>query len=296
MQKKFFALTLAIGAMAFSMTSCDDDNNPGSGSETGKVNPINVFTQGLPTQVGDYVIVKGANGLVSKVIDGDDVTTFNYTPAPSRAGISIPSDYDMSMNTPWGEDENGVDLYFKLNSQGFVVYAYEVDEEPDGIATPEWWFKYDNAGRLIELKRTEGDNEVTVINYNTEGDITSVKVSDDKAPDGKMSCTIAYTDDSHSTPIANKSGIMLYDASFRIDMDEMAPAYYAGLLGKGTAHLPLKADEINQSKEGESRDYYTFEWTFNANNMPIKFVSTVTSYYPGTDPSTYTEDPIKIKW
>lgn len=287
-----------MGAMAFSFTSCDDDGDaPGSGSETVKVNPTTVFTQGLPTRVGDYVIVKGTDGLVSKIIDGNDVTTFNYTPAKSRANVSIPTDYNMSMNTPWGNDPNGVDLYFKLNAQGYVTYAYEVDEEPDGIATPEWWFKYDNAGRLIELKRTEGDNEITVITYNADGDITSVKVSDDEAPEGKMSCTISYTDATHTTPIVNKSGIMLYDASFRIDMDEMAPAYYAGLLGKGTAHLPLKADEINPSEEGEYKDYYTFEWTFNANNMPVEFVSTVTSYYPGNDtPQTYTEDPIIIKW
>lgn len=62
---------MSLGFVAFSltMTSCGDDNdepnpNPNPGEETGAtVNPATVFTNGLPTQVGNYVITKTATVL-----------------------------------------------------------------------------------------------------------------------------------------------------------------------------------------------------------------------------------------
>lgn len=33
---------------------------------------------------------------------------------------------------------------------------------------------------------------------------------------------------------------MPFDIELRVDMDEMKCAYYAGLLGKATKHLPVK--------------------------------------------------------
>lgn len=287
---------MSLGFVAFSlaMTSCGDDNdepnpNPNPGEETGAtVNPATVFTNGLPTQVGDYVITKNSNGLVTKIVDDDEVTTFDYSPAKSKSRAATrPIDYDMTMNVEWGGDKDGVDFYIQLNAQGYIEYAFEEDEdEDDGITYNEWWFKYNANGQLIEMKRTEGDNEVTTINYNADGDITSVSVKDDV--DGqKMTATVGYTDASHATPILNKSGIMLYDDSFRIDMDEMAPAYYAGLLGKGTKHLPLTNKEISY---GET-DNYTFVWVLNASDMPTSFTSTYTNQY-----GSYTDDPVIFKW
>ena len=226
-QLKFLTFALAT-ALTLGVASCSDDNdepNPNPGNENGTVNPSTVFAAGLPTQVGDAVITKNADGLVTKIVDGDQTITFDYTPAKSRAAVNIPTDYDMTMNVEWGNDEDGVDFYIKLNKQGFIEYAYEVDEDKvDGDTAEEWWFKYDVNGRMVEMKRTEGDNEITTVTYNAEGDIIAVKVSDDDTPNGKMQCTITYTDASYTTAIANKSGMMLYDDSFRIDMDEMAPA------------------------------------------------------------------------
>lgn len=298
-QFKFYALGL-VAVLTLGFTSCSDDNdepnpNPNPGTENGTVNPSTVFTAGVPSQVGDAVITTNADGLITKIVDGDQTTTFNYTPTKSRAAVNIPSDYDMTMNVEWGGDADGVDFYIKLNKQGYIEYAYEVDEDKEiGDSAEEWWFKYDENGRMVEMKRTEGDNEITTLTYNADGDITAVKVSDDDAPNGKMQCAITYTNATHTTAIANKSGIMFYDDSFRIDMDEMAPAYFAGLLGKGTAHLPLGATETNN--EGY-KDVYTFEWTLNSNQMPTVFKVTCTSYYPGSDePYTYEDDPIAIKW
>ena len=289
-------LPIAFAAMALFATSCDDKNDPepaqgSENTESGEVNPSQVFTQGLPTQVGDYVITTDGEGRVAKIVDGDEVTTFNYN--PTRA-ISIPTDYDMTMNVEWGNDEDSMDFYIKLNKQGFIEYAYEVEKDKiDGDTAEEWWFTYNDAGQLIEMKRTEGDNEITTISYDDKGNITSVKVADDDSPEGKMECTVAYTSTAFPTGIANKSGIMLYDETFCIDMDEMAPAYYAGLLGKGTTQLPLSAFETN----GDYPTNYTFSWELNANDMPIALTISY-SYKPSWSDETFTstEEPIFLKW
>lgn len=266
--KSVFVAMLAMTCVCFA--SCSDDNDePTPDVNTGKANPTTVFTQGVPSTVGDLVITKNADGLVTKIVDGETVYTFDYTGAKAKSRATRPTDYDMTMNVEWGDDENGVDFFIKLNAQGYIEYAYEEDEsEYDGLQVDEWWFKYNAAGQLIEMKRTEGDNEVTTITYNADGDITKVSVKDDE--DGnKMETTISYTDATHKNAIVNKSGIMLYDDSFRIDMDEMAPAYYAGLLGKCTKHLPLSVKEIDEQYAYN----YSFVWELDANDMPVKFTS-----------------------
>ena len=49
----------------------------------------------------------------------------------------------------------------------------------------------------------------------------------------------------------------------------MCYAYFAGILGKSTKHLPLPATE---SSEGKAYTDY-FDWSLYSENMPIKFVS-----------------------
>ena len=108
------------------------------------------------------------------------------------------------------------------------VIKYVLQVKDDGV--DKWWFSYNAAGQLIRMKRTEGDNEVTTIKY-TDGDITSVSMTSDDS-DNAYTCTISYGDE----PILNKGGLMLFDKTFSIDMDEMYPAYLAGLLGYATKH------------------------------------------------------------
>lgn len=296
MNKFVKSISFGFVALAFVMVSCSDDKEeptpettPTPGEETTvNVDPATVFTNGLPTQVGDYVITKNSDGLVTKIVEGDKIITFDYAPVKTKSRAAArPADYDMTMNVEWGSDADGVDFFIKLNAQGYIEYAFEEDEdEQDGITFNEWWFKYNDKGQLIEMKRTEGDNEVTTINYNEAGDITSISLKDDMEGQ-KMTATVGYTDATHTSPIVNKSGIMLYDDSFRIDMDEMSPAYYAGLLGKGTAHLPLTNKEVSH----EGTDDYTFVWEFDANDMPVKFTSTCTNQW-----GTNTDKPINLRW
>lgn len=308
--KMFFKFpSIALIGCSLMFASCGDDNDeptpnptpdPDPVEDTTPVNPANVFANGVPTQVGDLIITKNAKGLVTKIVDGDDVTTFNYegsAKAKSRDVVNIPTNYDMTfvVRSDDPDDTEVFTFYITLTDEGFIKYAYEVNtEEGEEPAVDEWWFTYNNLGQMIEMKRSEGDNEVTTITYNADGDITHVSVSDDI--DGvNDNTTIAYTDATHSTPILNKSGIMLYDYSLRIDMDEMAPAYFAGLLGKGTAHLPLSAVEKSKdtSYNGEATiatTNYTFTWEFNSSEMPVKFTSIATSIH-GVETSV-----IDLKW
>ena len=64
---------------------------------------------------------------------------------------------------------------------------------------------------------------------------------------------------------------MLFDETFSIDMDEMNPAYFAGLLGKPAKNLPLR-----KQRKGES-DYDLFSWALNSKNQSVKL--TVTEVY-----------------
>ena len=276
-------LFAAIGCVGLTACSDDKDEPTPNPDVTTEANAKNVFTQGIPTQVGDMTIVANNKGQVTEIKeDGEVIAKFNYDGTNSRA--TRPTDYDMTMTT-----EDGDVFYIKLNKDGFIEYAFE-EENNDEPSSDEWWFKYNDNGQMVEMKRTEGDNEVTTIKYNADGDIVEVRVKDDV--DGeKHVTTVAYTDATHATPIINKSGMMLYDDSFRIDMDEMAPAYFAGLLGKGTTHLPLSAIEKTTQIDYSDTSNYTFQWFLNPSDMPVKFISTMT--YDGGYTDT---DEVEFKW
>lgn len=297
---KFLALGL-VPVISLSLASCGDDSNEPAATPTPdpippttaiKVDPRSVFTHGLPLQVCDMRITQNTEGLVTKIVDEENITTFDYrgsSEARSRDAVNIPADYDMTfvVKSEDPDDSEEFTYYAKLTEQGFIKYAYQVTtEDGEDPAVDEWWFKYNELGQMTEMKRSEGDNEVTTIIYNAAGDITTVKVKDDI--DGeKETTTILYTDDAHTTPVDNTSGMMLYDYTFRIDMDEMAPAYFAGLLGKGTAHLPLSAKSVYATDEGTWHSSYTYSWDLSASGMPIKFTS-VQEYEWGTETDTFT--------
>lgn len=269
--KSFVAFALIASTLVLS--SCGDDNDGpiAEEEEIVKVNPKTVFTQGVPKEVGDKDITTNAEGQVTKIVDDEGlVVTFDYNGAPktkSRNGVSIPTDYDMTMFI----DDCGYKymFYLKLNKFGYIEYAYEVVGEDN--TTQEWWFKYNDNGQLIEMKRPEDYNEVTSVTYDEKGNITKVDVTNEEdGENNTCTYTISYTDAGHSTPIINKSGIMIYYFCFGVDLDEMDSAFYAGLLGKATTHLPLSNLEIDSYDESYGS---SFIWTLNEAQMPTKFES-----------------------
>ena len=70
-----------------------------------------------------------------------------------------------------------------------------------------------------------------------------------------------------STPIENKGCLMMFDELLDVDMDEMIYAYYGGMLGTATKHLPLR---MHAPYAHDSFSDYDFKWTLNSNGYPIK--------------------------
>ncbi len=126
-----------------------------------------------------------------------------------------------------------------LGNDGYVDYCKQVYNDEDssygyaGEGYDEWWFKYNSDGQMCWMKRTEGGNELTDITYK-DGDIVKV-VQTSETDSDVYTTTINYGDNL----IPNKCGAMFFDYCFAIDLDEMDVAYWAGLLGKATKHLPF---------------------------------------------------------
>ena len=80
----------------------------------------------------------------------------------------------------------------------------------------------------------------------------------------------SYTTDNITAPIENKGCLMLFDEILDVDMDEMIYAYYGGMLGKATKHLPLVGHYTYNGEDSVSDMYFT--WTLNSDSYPTELV------------------------
>lgn len=264
MNKLIKLTSIGFVALAFVATSCSDgDNDEPKPNKPVEPSIENVFSEGVPAQVGEAKITTNEKGQVTKIVDGPDVITFEY----GKFSRATEFNAKMTISDPQ-YPKDGSEFYLQLNAQGFITYALQVylDAE-EGEDT--WKFEYNADGQLTRLKRSEGGDDFK-ITY-TAGDITKV-VQDDEDGD-HCEYTISYTNADFKSVVANKGNVMLFDDFFHIDMDEMGIAYFAGLLGKSTKNLPMGF--IEKYTEGDSTDTYsgTYHWVFNNSNLPTKFYS-----------------------
>ena len=253
-----FVITLGCSALI----SCGNDNKtiePDKPTTPTEVNPLNVFTGGVPLSYGEYNILKNVKGQVSAIQanNGDEKTTFEYMESTSN-NANTPN----VVMTLESKDEKLV-LNLFLNKEGFVKHCDETEYHRDDLSQKETWdFTYNNNGQLLTMFRSEG-NERTTIKYEA-GNIVSTT---EKAVNGTQNKThkVYYTSQSVPSPIVNKGCIMLFDTTLGIDMDEMQYAYFAGLLGKATKHLPARL----VGNEGEEE---RFAWHLNASGYPTSMV------------------------
>ena len=154
-----------------------------------------------------------------------------------------------------------------IGANGFVKSCVQTYADDNSVDT--WTFGYTSEGNLNYMKRSEGGNEITTVKYK-DGDITEVTMKSDE--DGEeMEVHIFYTSDDVQTAIENKGCLMFFDTTFSIDVDEMAFAYWAGLLGKATKHLPVKNVDVLD-------DYTdTFHWSLK-NGYPESMTYQSVSY------------------
>lgn len=267
-------MSLCLGFIA-----CDDnDENDDSVNTSIVVNPAKVFTGGLPKSVSGMFISQNKDGLVTSITtDEGKKAVFEYFPG-TRAEASINS----ARITVTDEDGDITELNLQLNSDGYVEFCNSIDH----AGTPDaneftWKMKYDADSHLIEMRRSEGGGEITNITYK-DGDVikTSTRYTTDSDINGdgvidsndewKYQATIDYVTTGVTVPIKNKGCLMMFDELLDVDMDEMIYAYYGGMLGKATKHLPL-AGHYTYDNSGNTTEQ-NFSWTLNDNGYPTELL------------------------
>ncbi len=262
---RLIGTTLLMVLCAVNFTACDDDDDENNANSS--INPQKVFVNGMPKQVSDMKITQDASGLVSKIETDDAVAIFKYpTTVTTRAGLPnqlVIVELTEDIGTQY---EEKFIFNMEIGDNGFIKHC---DEKYEDGELDTWDFTYSTEGYMLSMKRSEGGNETTTITYK-EGDIVKTSTVSADEPEESSDYSIDYTSNAVTTPIENKGCLMFYDETLGIDMDEMWFAYYAGLLGKATKHLPLKLTH----KSGSYEDITNFTWTLNANGFPILLEST----------------------
>lgn len=260
-QAALFTVCAASMLAACSSDNDDDENNPDS--PTVSIDPTVVFTGKRMDDFNGYGMTYNEEGLLTKIENSEEVVTFTYPTETRNAGTRI----EMTIRDKDPLYGEGMHIDMTIGTNGFVESAIETYHNEDGKET--WQFEYNDEGHLYRMKRSEGGNETTTLTYQG-GNIAEVNMTSEEDPAERLHVTLSYG----SAPIGNKACVMLFDETFGIDMDEMAYAYWAGLLGKATRHLPVAADYENEGTE-------TFEWDIDSEGYPSS-MSHKSGYYTYT--------------
>ena len=258
-------LAIALGA-AIALTACSKNSDgPDGGEDKGKVevNPTKVFVNGMPKIVDGSVFTRDFKGRLSSIYNKEEnvLIAFAYT-----SSILGTKDVPNVVMTVTDADERTVYNLF-LNKDGFVKYCDEIDYEEKGNnpKTTTWNFEYNSDGQLIKaVQSKDGVKTSSTIAYNDGDAVETVTMSE---KDGKETdhYRIYYTSKKVTLPIENRGCIMSFDVALGLDLDHLQIAYFAGMLGKATKHLPI----YNMDKDN---DKTTFDWILNDNGFPTKIV------------------------
>ena len=258
-------LAIALGA-AIALTACSKNSDgPDGGEDKGKVevNPTKVFVNGMPKIVDGSVFTRDFKGRLSSIYNREENVLIAFAYTSSILGTKdVPN---VVMTVTDGDERTVYNLF--LNKDGFVKYCDEIDYEEKGNnpKTTTWNFEYNSDGQLIKaVQSKDGVKTSSTIAYNDGDAVETVTMSE---KDGKETdhYRIYYTSKKVTLPIENRGCIMSFDVALGLDLDHLHGAYYAGMLGKATKHLPI----YNMDKDN---DKTTFDWTFNNNGFPTKVV------------------------
>lgn len=258
-------LAIALGA-AIALTACSKNSDgPDGGEDKGKVevNPTKVFVNGMPKIVDGSVFTRDFKGRLSSIYNREENVLIAFAYTSSILGTKdVPN---VVMTVTDGDERTVYNLF--LNKDGFVKYCDEIDYEKKGNTpkTTTWNFEYNSDGQLIKaVQSKDGVKTSSTIAYNDGDAVETVTMSE---KDGKETdhYRIYYTSKKVTLPIENRGCIMSFDVALGLDLDHLHGAYYAGMLGKATKHLPI----YNMDKDN---DKTTFDWTFNNNGFPTKIV------------------------
>ena len=258
-------LAIALGA-AIALTACSKNSDgPDGGEDKGKVevNPTKVFVNGMPKIVDGSVFTRDFKGRLSSIYNREENVLIAFAYTSSILGTKdVPN---VVMTVTDGDERTVYNLF--LNKDGFVKYCDEIDYEKKGNTpkTTTWNFEYNSDGQLIKaVESKDGVKTSSTIAYNDGDAVETVTMSE---KDGKKTdhYRIYYTSKKVTSPIENRGCIMSFDVALGLDLDHLHGAYYAGMLGKATKHLPI----YNMDKDN---DKTTFDWILNDNGFPTKIV------------------------
>lgn len=258
-------LAIALSA-AIALTACSKNSDgPDGGEDKGKVevNPTKVFVNGMPKIVDGSVFTRDFKGRLSSIYNKEENVLIAFAYTSSILGTKdVPN---VVMTVTDGDERTVYNLF--LNKDGFVKYCDEIDYEEKGNTpkTTTWNFEYNSDGQLIKaVESKDGVKTSSTIAYNDGDAVETVTMSE---KDGKETdhYRIYYTSKKVTLPIENRGCIMSFDVALGLDLDHLHGAYYAGMLGKATKHLPI----YNMDKDN---DKTTLDWTFNDNGFPTKIV------------------------
>lgn len=262
------AATLGI-LMAFSLAACSDDDNkvtePAGGTNASLVSINNVFNNGFPTAMGTARFTTNDKGQLTEIRSGSGYVTFTY----GNFTVSRSNNFSVMMKfNEIGDSDEGSTVYLEINDLGYASYAMQVfDDSKEGIE--EWWFGYDGEGHLNSVRRTQ-DGEKYEMTY-SHGDL--MRMVETEQDGDRSEYTFEYTNLTNPLPIVNKGGVTLYDRAYEVDLEELEFAYFAGMLGNATRHLPIGFSASHTDSGVTTTETGTFTWTIDANSFPTKFVN-----------------------
>lgn len=256
----YLGCLVAIALSTTTMTACGEtteetiiENSSANVSE----GLSRIFTTGMPKVVNGYTIARNEQGQVylMKKSRGRDKVIFEYK-AANLANTNAP---DVVMTVTDDDDKKVYNLF--LNNNGYIRHCDEIEyERGESPKRQVWDFEYNAAGQLSKVVSSEDGYETTTITYR-DGNIVRTSVVSGMSGIEKDRHDIFYTSNTVATPILNKGNVMFFDDTFDIDIEELQYAYYAGLLGKATKHLPVRSID-------EKNEVSTFRWTLDSNGYP----------------------------
>ena len=260
-------LTAAVIGATFVLSSCSNKNDDDSDwiidrwPDPVTIDLSKVFTNGTPKEVDSMTIQTDERGLVTSIKTKDEMVSFKYIHTKTRA-IVVP-------HVLMKVERNGkATVYYimYLNKNGFVIRC--VIEQKENTKEDTWRFTYNDNDQLINIIHSADNYKELTLTYKDSNisEIETKTIVSQTTTRKKDTCKVAYTSTATPTPIVNKGNIMLFNATFGIDIGAMKYAYYAGLLGKATKNLPLQLIDKNGNKNN-------FTWTVNSNGFPTAMTS-----------------------
>ena len=253
---KIYAFMLSA-LMAIALVSCgsnDETDTP----QPAPVGPKRAFTK-VPKSIAGSEFKTDASGRLVGFSGGSE--TYAYTLDYNTKANKGKNEPDVVIT----QTEDGLIWTITkvfLNEKGYVKHAemqqYDKDKKPYPPYSYDLTYNADDHIQTV-IETDKNRKSITTISYK-DGDIVGCT---DKIGTETRTYVTHYTSKEVTTPIVNKGGLMLYDL-FGVDIDELEIAYFAGMMGKPTRHLPL-GYSLNGKKQN------TVTWKLDKEGYPIQY-------------------------